>query len=179
MSYYSIPVQFQGKYYKIVSCLGLLIEKERNCKSKQISKKRDLLDCVNNPFLLKSTELEIEKRDYNIFIRFYAKSLVWLCKHCYPIAYLLSHLRLNLFKNGAQASIAFRRIIKDKPQKVLCLPRAMFIASTSARFKEKGAMFIGVFLPTRRMHAWVIEDGRHTDYFDNEWICYKPVCMMA
>lgn len=179
MSYYSIPIQFKEKCYKMVSWLGLLLETDRHRDVVISSDKLNILDYVNNPFLLSPTVFNAEKREYNGFVRFYAKMLVWLCKYCYPIAFLLSHLRLNLFRDGAEASIAFRRIINNKPQKLLCLPRAMFIATTSARFKEHGAMFIGVFLPTRRMHAWVIEDGRHTDYFDNEWICYKPVCMMT
>lgn len=179
MPYFSIPIQFQGKTYKIIPCLGLLLEKKTYRPKRIMSKKAYLLDCVNNPYLLVPTDLKYEKRDFNVYIRLYANSLVWLCKYCYPIAYLLSHLRLNVFNDGAEASIAFRRIINNKPQKLLCLPRAIFIASTSARFKEYGAMFVGVFLPTRRMHAWVIEDGSHTDYFDNEWICYRPVCMMT
>ena len=65
-----------------------------------------------------------------------------------------------------------------KQQQTLCLPRSVFIATTSRRFKQHGTLFIGAFLPTVRMHAWVVEDGMPADSFDNQWIYYRPVLML-
>ena len=38
-------------------------------------------------------------------------------------------------------------------------------------------MFIGAFLPSVQMHAWVIEDGMHADVGDNSWTNYTPVAI--
>ena len=111
-------------------------------------------------------------------IRIYAKFLLWASRCCYPIIYVLSHLRLNLYEDAQQASWAFQQCTKDKQQKLLCLPRSIFIATTSKRFKEHGTMYIGIFLPSRNMHAWVIEDHLQTDGWDNYWIFYQPLIMM-
>ena len=40
-------------------------------------------------------------------------------------------------------------------------------------------MYIGIFLPSRNMHAWVIEDNLQTDEWDNYWILYQPLMMMC
>lgn len=36
-------------------------------------------------------------------------------------------------------------------------------------------MFIGAFLPSVQMHAWVIEDGMPADPHDDNWINFAPV----
>ena len=36
-------------------------------------------------------------------------------------------------------------------------------------------IFIGVFLPTKLMHAWIIESGELADQFDDIWINFQPV----
>ena len=74
--------------------------------------------------------------------------------------------------------MAFRTIMKGRNQRVLCLPRSIFIATTSRRFKGNGALFIGCFFPFRHMHAWVIEDGMQADVYDRGWIMFTPLAMM-
>lgn len=132
---------------------------------------------ILNPFLLQKREVD-RIPTITAFAKIYAKLLVFLCKYCYPIAYLLSFCRLNLYANAGEANMAFRNIIRNKPQKILCLSRSIFIATTSAKFKHSGTMFIGCFFPSRHMHAWVIEEGMHADVYDNGWIMYTPVAMM-
>lgn len=136
---------------------------------------------VRNPFLSKRPASTASRGvTRHRFARIYARLLTWLCAHAYPIAYLLSHLRLTLFANATEALCFYYKLYPDpKRQRVLCLPRAIFAATTSRRFKQHGAMFIGVFLPTVRMHAWVMEDGRAADPYDNQWTCYRPLLMMT
>jgi hypothetical protein len=79
------------------------------------------------------------------------------------------------FENSSQAIDFFRRQDYSAPQDSLCLPRSLFAASASRRFAEAGVLFLGVFLPSRSMHAWIIEDGRQPDIDDSMWINFRPV----
>jgi hypothetical protein len=38
---------------------------------------------------------------------------------------------------------------------------------------------IGVFLPSRAMHAWTIEGNQMADPYDDIWINYQPVAMLS
>lgn len=129
------------------------------------------------PFLLQQRERCVCPK-ISRFARFYAHLLVFLWQWCYPLVYLLSHCRFALYKDAGEANMAFRQILKNGNQRILCLPRSIFIATTSAKFKSSGAMFIGCFFPSRHMHAWVIEDDMHADIYDNQWIMFTPIVMM-
>lgn len=187
--YYDIPVSFYGKSYKFNRFLGLLtIEDGENVSSSNDVQlnvdgdKKLCLDAVNNPFLIrqeKKTNNDKKIKHQRIALR-WAQLLTLLSAHCYPLAYLCSHLRFNLFDNAEDAVQFYYRVYPSfKLQRVLCLPRAIFAATTSKRFNVHGAMFIGSFLPTVRMHAWVMEDGCNADVYDGQWICFKPVMMMV
>ena len=133
---------------------------------------------IQNPFEVHVRTNSSDKTKISFWVKWYALWIVWLCGHCYPIVYLLSYLRLHLFKDAQQASWVFQQCTKGMQQKLLCLSRSIFIATTSKRFKEHGTMYIGIFLPSRNMHAWVIEDNLQTDEWDNYWILYQPLIMM-
>ena len=90
----------------------------------------------------------------------------------------MTKFRIPIFENSNQAIVIFREITKDKNQSDLCLPRSFFAAVTSKKFKESGAVFIGVFLPSTSMHAWVIEDNIQPDFEDNIWFNYQPVAVL-
>ena len=132
---------------------------------------------VINPFLLHSREKN-DVPNISLLTRIFAYILVFSWKYCYPLIYLISHLRFSIYEDAGSANLAFREITKHKNQRVLCLPRAIFIATTSKRFKQHGAMFIGCFFPSRHMHAWVIEDGMQADVFDNQWTSFTPLVIM-
>lgn len=85
---------------------------------------------------------------------------------------------MNMFKNAFEATMFFCEAIEANQMK-LCLPRSIFVATTSKQFKETGVMFIGIFHPTRHMHAWIIEDGIQPYINDNLWINYTPVSVMV
>ena len=46
-------------------------------------------------------------------------------------------------------------------------------------FNEEGVVFIGAFLPSRAMHAWVIEKGIQPDQRDNIWHQYRPIAAIC
>lgn len=187
-NYFHFGINFLGKLYDFNCFLGILTCKEStndvvySLNSIRLNAdKQFCIETIKDPFLMpKRKKKEYWKSTWSHrLITLWARFLTLICAHCYPIAYLCSHLRIPIFENAADASTFFFHVYPDfKRQQVLCLPRAIFIATTSRRFKKYGAMFIGVFLPTVRMHAWVVEDGMCADIYDNQWIYYQPVAMM-
>ena len=144
--------------------------------------KRENIEVVNNPFRIRRRKQgsDMEKIRHPQMAKAYAKTLTWLCTHCYPLVTLLFHLRMNMFRDAENASMFYYSVYPDrKQQQTLCLPRALFIATTSRRFAAHGALFVGAFLRMVRMHAWVMEDGMPADRFDNQWIYYRPVMILS
>lgn len=56
-----------------------------------------------------------------------------------------------------------------------CFQRALVAAKSSASFLQTGTLFVGAFLPTVEMHAWIIDDGMQPDPLDREWIHFRPL----
>lgn len=76
-----------------------------------------------------------------------------------------------------RSSDAFRWLNKNtalSPEED-CLQRCMFVAKTSLTFRASGVIFIGAFVPTTQMHAWVIDGGSQPDPQDRGWINYTPL----
>lgn len=180
--FYNLETQFQNKEYVFSPVTGFLFSKaSRNLKKTRLyhnsTKYKKALQLVKNPFLVQNLESKpsIKKTKK---VRIYAKLCVWFYKHFYLGLYILSHLRLNFFDNTREATDAFCMIIGNEKQRNLCLPRSVFAATTSKKFKEKGVLFIGVFFPSKQLHAWVLEEdycGWEKDYI---WINYTPVAIM-
>jgi len=180
--YLSFDVFFCQQRFSFAEKFGLLFLKNVKgrtdlLKLKNYSEKGiRIFNEICNPYSIKYFYSNPKK--HGRFLKCYAKILVFLCRKCYPLAYLLSFFRFNCFENACEAAETFKNIISTGNQKILCLPRSIFIATTSKKFKQSGAMFIGVFLPSSNMHAWVIEDGIIADRYDIDWILYTPVSMM-
>lgn len=134
-------------------------------------------DYIIDPYKLRKRTISVIPQILTI-TKCYAYFLLFAWKYCYPLIYIISHLHFPIYEDAGSANLAFREITKHKNQRVLCLPRAVFIATTSKRFKQHGAMFIGCFFPSRHMHAWVIEDGMQADVFDNQWTSFTPLVIM-
>ena len=178
--YKSLPHIFEGQTFRFNRRFGWLTAKRTVVKEEYSLPTEAVrrLAPVENPFLAKQAEEQKKIVKPGGFATLYARMLVFLCKHAYVVAHALCHLRLGLFPDAVSAADAFREATKDKKQNLLCLPRSIFIATTSRRFRQGGAMFIGVFLPSHNMHAWVIEDGVVADRYDKYWILYTPLLMM-
>ncbi len=173
--YKEINLKHNNKYCYFNKWLGLTYFSEKKMQKEAIAMPVE----IHNPFLVHlRTSKTTQKVKLSFIIKLYAALLVWSAKHCYPFIYILSYLRLCIYEDAQQASWAFQQCTMGNQQKLLCLPRSIFIATTSMRFKEHGTMYIGIFLPSRNMHAWVIEDSLQTDGWDNYWILYQPLIMM-
>lgn len=141
------------------------------------------IENVNEPYRIKETETVNSADSIDLpycpskLITLYAKLLIWLSSHCYPLLFIASFLRLNLFSNGKIASEIFRKIHPNN-QNILCLARSIFIATTSRNFVSDGTLFIGAFLPTHSLHAWVMEKGQNVCSYDKYWTNYVPLSIM-
>lgn len=107
-----------------------------------------------------------------------ARRLIELCRHQFFFARIYAAWAFPLFASAKEASLFFRTYAAGD-QSQLCLARALFMAKTSRRFRAEGVVLIGVFLPARSLHAWVIEDGEMADSCDDIWINYQPVATLS
>lgn len=160
------------------SLLGRPVKEEERKKRDPLSEKAEAaLKLVAEPFLLTARPRPELPERISGGVKFYARVLTWLCRRSFLLARLWGRIPLRCYPDAGVATLVYRKLYPGKQQKDLCLPRAFFARSASRNFKESGAMFIGAFLPSVQMHAWVIEDGMHADVFDNGWIDYAPVAV--
>ena len=178
--YCQIPVRFKDTWFKFNRWFGLILfsNKEQKRQVPDTSAYKKLaFECVKNPYKLKKPVMvKREPPRVKSWVKTYAKVLTYLYLKCYPLANLIfSNLRLNVFQNGEDANWFYRSLSYGHDQRILCLPRAVFIASTSKEFKKSGVLFIGIFPPMRNLHAWVIEGDTHCDICDIIWTSYRPI----
>lgn len=174
--YYYLEQKFADSNYCFFAPLGFLYKKTKLRPRKMNESVQQFKYWVDNPYCLQRRD-DGSEMEIRTLIKWYAHLLIFLHQHFYFGLYLLSFLRMPVFEDAGSACKAFRTIIL-KNQNKLCLPRAVFVSTTSKRFRKNGAMYIGVFLPSRQMHAWVIEDEMHADVNDDYWQMYTPVAIM-
>ncbi len=146
---------------------------------------RNASELCSNPYLLSaptevtqqptSTPLTPEAEKWAI--RFLER-LIWLSRRQFLCTRFYASWRVPLFATAREAIVFFRQHAEGD-QEELCLARALFAAKTSRMFADHGAVVIGVFLPSRAMHAWVIEGDEMADPYDGIWINYQPVAMLS
>jgi hypothetical protein len=176
-----LPIYSEDRSYIFEPYSGLLVKKKHNdilnfeinlCNKVSIA-----LKINNNPYTVQKIKdyQNSEINNSHKINRLYVNLLIKTCKISFFFARILAKFRLPIYDNSTEAIIAFRKIAPLSLQNDLCLPRALYAAITSKKFKEKGVVFIGVFLPSNSMHAWVIEDGVQPDPYDAMWINFQPV----
>jgi hypothetical protein len=181
MKFISLPINFDEKRYILNPIFGMLLEYEKNNSNKTILMPKKIIEALeycNNPYTLtKIDSVSIKKlsvtKKYKLYA--YANLLISINKFNFYLLRLCSNIVLPVFDNTTNSILFFRNNIPSVIQNDLCLPRSLFAASTSRLFKKKGVIFIGVSLPSSIMHAWIIEDGKQPDPFDDKWIGFQPV----
>jgi hypothetical protein len=183
MTIHQLPIRYGSNLYTFNRFWGLLfVRQEKGIKETSATNVvASHYDRVINPFMLSGQrDVEVRNIDVSYLTAFYAKSLVFACRHSFPIARLLTLIPLTQFNDTATSIAAFQKIFPGgQNQRTLCLPRTLFALSTSCSFRKDGAAFIGVFLPSRKMHAWIIEANANPDPKDDVWICYRPVAAIT
>jgi hypothetical protein len=181
MKLYQIPLKEGDKMYKIEPLTGSLIYFEYDetiIKSNYPKKLLKALELCNNPYLLLpyniSVQHQIRKNALLIakLISVTSKVNFWASNH-------LDSVIKPKYTDSKQGIEVFRQIYSKKKQDEMCLPRSIFAASMSKEFRKSGVIFIGVFLPSKSMHAWIIENVMQPDVNDNIWINFKPVAAIC
>lgn len=176
----TFDIVFSGERYVFSPILGWLFRRPQMVQlsvAKMSEGEAKAMAQIADPYLLK-VRSSSARAVMPAWHRAYIALLIWAARYCFPLLRLFLLLRLDTYADAGQASEAFYRHKPNGPlQKQLCLSRAVYVATTSRRFRASGTLFIGVFLPLVRMHAWVIEDGMHADVYDFIWINYQPVAI--
>lgn len=182
MKIFFFSATYKGMFYRIHKTLGFLLEYTSydKCPVELPKKIEAHFNQVANPYLLKPFCEPPHKNTISstpFHTRFIAKLFTFLCLRSFLFVRLLSYCHIPIFDTAEQAILFYRKLFPNKQQN-LCLPRSLFAACTSKTFKRDGALFIGVFLPSRAMHAWILEDGKQPDQYDYMWICFQPVAVL-
>lgn len=137
------------------------------------------IEYCNQPYLCKvNNEIKISKGNLKLFANLNKmhNRLLQISNNRFYITRLYSSMKHLMFENTSEA-ISY---INSLPPQVefkhqLCLQRAFLSAKISKSFTKDGVIFIGAFLPTGDMHAWIIENGSQPDYDDRGWVNYRPL----
>ena len=181
MKFLSLPFVVGNREYSVCPWTGDLLVVETKCKKNQVTsslpeKVKIALALCDNPYRLKrshdnlNTELIQVKRG-----KITKKILTFFCSLNFLLARKYSDFKEIYFSDSAAAINFFYSITASYQINKLCLARALFAAKTSNTFDEEGVIFIGAFLPSRSMHAWVIEKGAQPDARDEIWHQYRPI----
>jgi hypothetical protein len=158
---------------------GDLLSEEREPRPKKYpAKLQQALQLCNQPYNLLS--ISSGDQDQNLMAqsaKFGVRKIIYIAKLNFFIARQYAAFKNPVFENSEQAISHFRKMHSE--QNGLCLPRALFAAKTSQAFESSGVVFLGVFLPSSQMHAWVIENQKQPDSMDNIWLHYRPVAAIC
>ena len=184
------PIRYGNSFFQLGSFSGALFSFGADYSSPKParalpSKIRNAVQRCSNPYLLSAqgdhaptsssppTSADAEKLGLE-----FARKLIRFSRRQFLCARLYASWRTPLFATAREAILFFRQHAEGD-QEELCLARALFAAKTSRMFADHGAVVIGVFLPSRAMHAWVIEGNEMADPCDGIWINYQPVAMLS
>ena len=188
MRFHSLGIQAASSCYTLQQMTGCLLESHNTRiigKTANFPEKlRKALFVCRVPYLAEQSRNYLPEhptapwRAEQVLRR--ARLLISLCRaNCFWLACKYASFGSHGFEDSAAAIAFFRMHTSRSQQNSLCLPRSLFAASTSQRFKASGVLFIGVFLPSRAMHAWIIEDSRQPDADDSMWINFRPVAAVC
>jgi hypothetical protein len=185
LQFIPIPLRRNHTTYWLNSLTGSLLASQTDRPfdtSRYPTKLANALNFCNEPYRLASSvgsdsaQIETAKE---LPGRRVARWTVALSRWNFRLPCLMATFVKARFCNATAAVVAFRSIIPLSQQETLCLPRSLFAAQTSLKFAKSGVVFIGVFLPSRSMHAWIIEDGVQPDRLDSIWLNFRPVAALC
>jgi hypothetical protein len=183
MKFISLPSNFNNYQYSMSELTGdLLIQHGKiNIRPYTLCDKvsEALLFC-DNPYELDiSKNPDSESEPASKKLRNIARILVLLCRVNFFLAKQYASLKTRVFPDSAHAITYFHSITAKDDINTLCLPRTLFAAKTSSAFDKEGVIFIGAFLPSKLMHAWIIENGIQPDTRDNSWHQFRPIAAIC
>lgn len=180
----SLPVFDYGSWWHISTFNGSLKKMERAplfSRNSQLPKVvADNLEYVRQPYTLRPYLKELGNRTPNEYDSKLGKMhdrLLAIGNERFLLSVLYAGIEKPLYETTAEAMRAINRLpVQRKNYGTLCFQRSLLAAKVSRSFqKGEGVIFLGAFLPTALMHAWVIENGAQPDSDDRDWIMYRPL----
>lgn len=160
------------------SLLKVITKKKHNHISIPTKVSRAIKYC-NQPYLCKvNDEIKMSQGNLKLLNKLNKmhNRLLKISNNRFYITRLYSSLKNPLFENTSEAITCINLLpLQVELKHQLCLQRAFLAAKTSKSFTKDGVIFIGAFLPTGDMHAWIIENDVQPDYDDRGWINYRPL----
>lgn len=183
MKWISLPFIERGNSYFMCPLTGALMQSLEG----EVSKIEPLHENVevalrycNNPYLMRGCPVSLDAtHKCSERQKTRAKRMIHLSRFNLFLARQYASYSKPFFNKTSDAINFFHEITPSSDKSKLCLPRSLFAAKTSKSFKDAGVILIGVFLPSRQMHAWIIEDGQQSDPYDNIWHLYRPVAAIC
>jgi hypothetical protein len=169
-------------HYTLCPWTGSLLEENKNGERIHEEHPIKLIEALlvcNNPYLLPPQATDTYSNKNERLQKLKAKWIISLCGINLLLARWYASFSTPFFSNCSEANAFFHEATSTNERNKLCLPRSLFAAKTSKIFKNSGVILIGVFLPSRQMHAWIIEDGQQVDPTDKIWHLYQPVAAIC
>jgi hypothetical protein len=175
----TFPIYFEGKKYSFNKFTGMTFyKKQGEINNIHVHDEiTHLKKYIDNPYLCRVGNEDFSPKKH-AFLQLFGLGLTFLSKFSFYSCLLFSKINFKIFNTTDEAIIYYQNYISPENQSNLCLPRTLFAAATSKSFKKNGVLYIGIFLPSHSLHAWIIEDGKIMDKSDNIWILYQPVAMI-
>lgn len=174
-----LPVYSHGFFWEISGFTGSLLRSSKDLSKKVVSPKTlSALKYVDNPYNC------YKPRDINLSVSSEVKNqlevmhnrLLKISNSRFMMSLIYANMQRVLFDTTEQAFSVISKIeTQTRDRTKLCFQRSLLAAKTSRSFKEKGVLFVGAQIPTKDMHAWIIEDGGQPDYEDRNWVNYRPL----
>ena len=151
------------------------------CNIESLHKKVEVaLRLCNEPYSMQNPSISLDDlHNCSVRQKKRAQRMIYLSRVNLFLARHYASYLTPFFNKSSDAINFFHQATPSGDRSKLCLPRALFAAKASKSFKDNGVILIGVFLPSRQMHAWIIEDGQQADPYDNIWHLYRPVAAIC
>jgi len=180
--HFELPYYNENIVWSICPYTGSLLKGKTEEKINQDNiplKVFQALEYCNQPYLCKvNNKIAISSSNVNL-VRKLTKMhdrILKIGNNRFYMTRLYSSIKNLMFENTIEAITYINSLppqVEFKHQ--LCLQRAFLSSKISKSFIDNGVIFIGSFLPTGDMHAWIIENGKQPDYDDRAWVNYRPL----
>jgi hypothetical protein len=179
MKWISLPSIEREKFYFMCPWTGALMQSQDDevGKIEPLHRKVEVaLRLCNEPYSMPNPSISLDdSHKCSERQKTRAQRMIYLSRVNLFLARHYASYSTPFFNKSSDAINFFHKATPSGDRSKLCLPRTLFAAKTSKSFKDTGVMLIGVFLPSRQMHAWIIEDGQQADPYDDIWHLYRPV----
>jgi len=181
LKHIELPYNFRESSWSICPFTGALLKSKPLDEVPQTIPLKILnaLEYCESPYLLKSNhEKHISPIDLTLItsLNKMHERLLKIDNSRFYLTRLYSSIKHDIFDTTSLSMIYINMIPQQIEQRHrLCLQKSFLASKISKGFVENGVLFIGAFLPTGDMHAWIIENDIQPDIEDRGWVNYRPL----